>query len=235
MKQPHIDNDFIIKPFNGGVKFLRPNAGTAGMATFADMMSLSSDVCLIGRNVTAVYMNEPAVIRTGMVSLKDCLGKSIYDVANSETAHVITEHQQNTFRKKSLQIIEYDFQCKHAALIHHCLLFSTLWYQENNELGGILDLAVVSDRDNLPLSLANLMKLGLLNYSFNPAEVIQPLNLSRRETQCIELLKDGNTSKQIALQLDLSPRTIDHYLENCMNKLNVSTRAELVSEYLRRL
>lgn len=235
MKTLATDKDYIIKPFNGGVKLARPNVANDGMTTFNDLMALTSDVCVIEQNAKAVYMNDPAVIRSGRASLKDCLGTTIFDVAKAETAHTITAHQKNTLRSKALQILEYDFHCKNDALVYRCLLFSMLWYRENNEYGGMLDLAIVSGRDNLAESLSKLTKLGLLNHTDHFSQLVKPHQLSKREIQCIESLTKGLTSKQIGLQLNLSPRTVDHYLESCMNKLNVATRAELVAEYLRRI
>jgi DNA-binding CsgD family transcriptional regulator len=53
------------------------------------------------------------------------------------------------------------------------------------------------------------------------------LTLSKREKQCLVLLKDGHTYRAIALALGLSERTIEHYLESVKNKLNLETRTEL--------
>lgn len=53
------------------------------------------------------------------------------------------------------------------------------------------------------------------------------LTLSKREKQCLVLLKGGHTYHAIGLALGLSERTIEHYLESIKNKLNLETRTEL--------
>jgi len=53
------------------------------------------------------------------------------------------------------------------------------------------------------------------------------LTLSKREKQCLILLKDGHTYHTISLALELSERTVEHYLESVKNKLNLETRPEL--------
>lgn len=53
------------------------------------------------------------------------------------------------------------------------------------------------------------------------------LTLSKREKQCLVLLKDGRTYHTIGLALGLSERTVEHYLESVKNKLNLETRTEL--------
>lgn len=53
------------------------------------------------------------------------------------------------------------------------------------------------------------------------------LTLSKREKECLSLLKDGHSYHTIGLFLGLSERTIEHYLESVKTKLNLETRAEL--------
>jgi LuxR family quorum-sensing system transcriptional regulator SolR len=51
--------------------------------------------------------------------------------------------------------------------------------------------------------------------------------LSKRQTDCLEYLLKGMTLKQIAKQLSLSPRTVEHYLKAIKVKYNVQSRADL--------
>lgn len=53
------------------------------------------------------------------------------------------------------------------------------------------------------------------------------LTLSKREKQCLALLKEGHSYSTIGLKLGLSERTVEHYLESVKNKLNLETRTEL--------
>lgn len=52
-------------------------------------------------------------------------------------------------------------------------------------------------------------------------------HLSSREKQCLMLLKTGLTHAAIGLELSLSPRTVEHYLESVKNKLGITSRSEL--------
>lgn len=58
--------------------------------------------------------------------------------------------------------------------------------------------------------------------------------LSTREKECIKLLVKGKSTKEIATLLGLSPRTVEHYLENIKNKFNCLYKNELffISEQL---
>ncbi len=56
------------------------------------------------------------------------------------------------------------------------------------------------------------------------------ISLTRRETTCLTLLMDGLSSKQIADVLSLSKRTIENNINRIMDKFNVSSRIQLLSQ-----
>lgn len=53
------------------------------------------------------------------------------------------------------------------------------------------------------------------------------LLLSRRERECLALLRKGHSCAMIASLLELSQRTVEHYIESVKNKLGLESRAEL--------
>ncbi|MBA2649585.1 MAG: helix-turn-helix transcriptional regulator [Legionella sp.] len=57
-------------------------------------------------------------------------------------------------------------------------------------------------------------------------------NLTSRQYDCLYYLARGMTIKEIALQLKLSARTVEHYLEAIKDKLNCRTRSELIRVFL---
>jgi HD-GYP domain-containing protein (c-di-GMP phosphodiesterase class II) len=54
---------------------------------------------------------------------------------------------------------------------------------------------------------------------------LAPTTLSERELQVLRLLATGQTNKQIAVQLGISPRTVQHHTIHVYEKLCVDTRA----------
>lgn len=54
-----------------------------------------------------------------------------------------------------------------------------------------------------------------------------------REREIAAMLVDGKTSKLIARQLELSPRTVEMYRAKLMRKLNASSASELINKLLR--
>ncbi|MNR68626.1 Transcriptional regulatory protein FixJ [compost metagenome] len=51
----------------------------------------------------------------------------------------------------------------------------------------------------------------------------------------LRLVADGLSSKEIAKELDVSPRTIEAHRANLFNKLGVNSLAELIRFYLKAL
>ena len=54
--------------------------------------------------------------------------------------------------------------------------------------------------------------------------------LSKRQVECLYYLVRGMTLKQIGKTLKLSPRTVEWYLEIVKNKLNCSTKLDLINK-----
>jgi DNA-binding CsgD family transcriptional regulator len=84
------------------------------------------------------------------------------------------------------------------------------------------------------------LQLGLLTASEHlanpfltlPGKKFGHVYLSTRESQCLHFFAKGKTAKMIAGILKLSPRTVEHYLENAKIKLNASSKAELIDIFL---
>jgi DNA-binding CsgD family transcriptional regulator len=54
--------------------------------------------------------------------------------------------------------------------------------------------------------------------------------ISKRESQCLALLSQGKTAKEIAKKLDISHRTIETYYDKMREKTHSNTRMELLGK-----
>jgi DNA-binding NarL/FixJ family response regulator len=61
--------------------------------------------------------------------------------------------------------------------------------------------------------------------SSTPVLPSHPDGLTRREVEVLRLLAEGRTDAQVAEQLVISPRTVNHHLTSIYRKIQVSTRA----------
>jgi two-component system, NarL family, nitrate/nitrite response regulator NarL len=58
---------------------------------------------------------------------------------------------------------------------------------------------------------------------------VSAVELSKRETEVLELLAAGLTNREVAGRLDISVRTAEFHRDNIRAKLDASSRAELVA------
>ena len=57
--------------------------------------------------------------------------------------------------------------------------------------------------------------------------------LSEKEYEIIQLLSMGMTSKEIAVRMEISPKTVDAYRRQIMDKLDINSVAELIKHAIR--
>jgi len=100
------------------------------------------------------------------------------------------------------------------------------------KIAGIICIAIQLDSDELfqtvladDKSLDTKSKLYL-------SDAIASFNLTKRQKECVYYLARGMSIKQIASALNLSPRTVEHYLEAAKDKLDCHTRAQLIEKVL---
>lgn len=55
-------------------------------------------------------------------------------------------------------------------------------------------------------------------------------HLTFREHQILELVAVGWSAKQIALDINIAPRTVERHIENVRLKLNARNRAHLITQ-----
>lgn len=91
---------------------------------------------------------------------------------------------------------------------------------------AVLDVA----RGGAPLSRA--VARQVLHH-FKPTPTTQAGLLSERERQVLEGMVDGLSDKQVAARLDLAAGTVRTHVQNIYRKLQVSSRAELLSRHAR--
>jgi DNA-binding NarL/FixJ family response regulator len=95
------------------------------------------------------------------------------------------------------------------------------------ELFGALD-AVLRGEGHISSLMAQELKGAWINLFRNQKILSPDNNLSVREREVLKMVAEGASNKQIADDLHISVRTVDHHRAKIMEKLNLKSAAELV-------
>lgn len=103
----------------------------------------------------------------------------------------------------------------------------------NKKIIGIIGLSfVIDDQLIIDLNQFDMLRINGTKDGFSPAasicKKVQSKVLTNRQKQCLHYLVKGYAIKEIAAELNLSPRTIGHYLDAIKDKLDCNSRAELI-------
>ena len=74
----------------------------------------------------------------------------------------------------------------------------------------------------------------LLGSQLSEAASISPAGLSPRHVQTLQRLLEGDSEKQIALRLGVSPNTVHVYVKGLYRHFDVSSRGELLARFVRK-
>lgn len=82
------------------------------------------------------------------------------------------------------------------------------FYDTNGKLAGVIGISQYINK----ISLSKLLDFGL----------------TKRQIECLFHLVEGKTAREIAYLLNISRRTVEHYIECIKDKLNCRTKSELI-------
>lgn len=111
------------------------------------------------------------------------------------------------------------------------LSFKNPWYSRAGTLLGISGVSILLNAEE---QITNAQYSEELNHFLETLQLTyykkNNYNLTPRQKECLKYLTKGMTIKQIANQLSLSHKTVEHYLETVKLKLNCANRHELIKK-----
>lgn len=92
--------------------------------------------------------------------------------------------------------------------------------------------AVLANHIYLSPKLSDIAIKGYINYSLSSSNSVSS-SLSFRECEVLQLLAEGNSTKEIAAQLCVSVKTVETHRQHIMGKLDIYSVAELTKYAIR--
>ncbi len=189
------------------------------------------NIYIIDNKSQMIDANEHSARTMGFDSPKTTIGKSVFDIAKRSSAQQVHHNDLKVFKSKKTEIIEEELFRSDGECLQTLSIKSPLYDEQDNVI-GILGCSIVIGLHSLAASLSSITSLGLLK---SPPTYINKnqIYLSRRENECLILVVQGKTAREIAILLDLSKRTVEHYIENIKIKYNVGKKSELIEKVIK--
>lgn len=198
------------------------------MIKIQDLLELPFNVNVYMKDIKGVYQecNITQAENFGVTNIDDVIGKKetqLHPVKNDcflcreNDLEVVTTGKPKIFiepitfiNKPTINMISYKIPC----------------YNNAGKIIGVFgvsspkDIPLVSST-GIPISDANVLQSSLTS------------KVTKREKECLDYLMKGLTAKHIARKLNLSPRTIEFYIENMKKKFDCSNRTQLIAKALK--
>lgn len=237
-KSNYISSEKLILSFHNGIKLVDPGNNSCLGYTVADVLKLPINVYFMDLHSKIKDINEYTLSSCGFDSKKSAMGNTTAIVATKETAEFEFRHDQEVLKSGQHCIKEEYYHRLADDIDFPSIAIKLPWYDQHNNVKGIFGCSITMGkytRCSLAEALTAITRIGLLTQTLPPNKILPGkylgnIYLSQRQNECLQLLLQGKTSKQIGRILELSHRTVEYYFEHIKTKLGVFSKAGLIEK-----
>lgn len=231
MNEIDVSDELQIIRFANGIKLQRSSQSITNNFTVSDILKLPFQVYFENTEHSTVKSNEIYADVNGFVSLQECIGERWYKPFKYKTILPTLKNDKEVIYKNKYIIVEESGLRLDETEVH-TLSIRMPWYNIENKIIGLFGFSISMGKAPLASSLLEIANLGLLNSGNKIENAIgaeyNNVYLSKQQLICAKLLLKGMTAKEIANYLNLSPRTIESYIDVIKNKLGCHNKTELI-------
>lgn len=197
------------------------------------LMNLHSEITAFNQQTKKIALNDESVNK---IFKRDVSHFSI-----QRSAADSLQHDQQVLKYETILIRDEEYIRKDGVFFYDLAVKMPCYDAEKRKV-GIFGFCLVNYHAQYATSLLKgieaLQATGLFpflqknNLHAKVIDLMHQYNLTKRELECLYYLNLGYTIKIIANKMNLSPRTIESYLENIKYKLNVRYKLDLM-EFVR--
>lgn len=238
-----MSDELLIQRHNKGIRLVKPienqrsdyiNGLSLDIAT---LFKLPLNIFFVNNESIALKVNETTTRVCGVMSPKDCIGKTMHAVAKKEAAEFCLRHDQNVIKMNKLIISEVPLVLLNETT-NQIISFKFPWYNADDKVIGVFGCSFkigCSNSPSLSEALTLISNMGILPSnnlsnidSYMPGTKLGDVYLSKRESECLHHMVRGKSIKAIANKLGLSAKTVENYINRIKFKLGVSYKSELI-------
>lgn len=198
--------------------------------TSANVYSKDNNGCYLGSNQAMLSVNN-------IQSEQEIIGATDYDLTWKEQASALMKNDQEVIQtnkaKTYIEPVYLNGKILHCYLSHKAPLRTSL-----GKVIGVFGLSFLLEDENSLITTLNEMSpfansgLSKQIQQAGTQLFVRGNHLTKRQIDCLYYLVKGMTIKKIANTLNLSPKTVEHYLDAVKVKLNCRNRTELIATAL---
>jgi len=198
---------------------------------------LTSDyIDVYWKNTEGAYLgvSEQFLHFSNMHSYDEVIGKTDAELIWRNQASTMMKNDQEVIRTKQNRIY-VESALSHDGKINQFLSLKRPFHSTAGKLIGTYGLSVLLNEKTNIHSALDMVSCIIDPFNLRKNKLIAPTsthNLTPQQFKCLLHLVKGMTIRQIATTLELSPKTVEHYLDAVKTKLNCSSRSELISKAL---
>lgn len=238
--------ELLITPRSRGVSLIRPLQKEHSQPYFriGQVLNFPCNVYFLNTESIIQNINEHSAHSCGYHSIRDAIGRTVFDVLPNEEAINLTRIDKEVLRTNHVKICDDTMTGKDGTRMQFLTIKSPVYHPRNNNIIGVFGCSVLLGQHPIAESIALMTQLGLL-YPTHRAQInrnttsasheasINSYNyyLTKRELEVLSHLTRGKTAKEIGHRLNISFRTVQHHIENIKSKTNSLSKSELIDKF----
>ncbi len=238
----NLSHELILQPFNNGLMLVDPQKHSAqpNPCSLGSLQKKHFHAYIYDMNHQFCFVNENFFKSGRVLSNKCIVNKNLKKIFPNE-GEMLTQNNNTVLTHHQAKMFDETILSEKHQLQPFFSLKIPLY--KDNHLAGVFGFSLLLGETSLANTLQEITHLGLLNSFLKNSEnnyfkkltygnKFEKIFLTERQSQILHLTIRGKSSKEIAKQIGLSYRTVQHYLDTIKMKFNVSSKSELISKVL---
>lgn len=233
-----VSQELKVHRYGNGLKLVKPNFKNKDYSrdewytdhTVSSLLKIPCGIYFEDMNGVIQQLNEYNAEQCDLDSPYQAIGKPYFSAFTSKTTQLLLKNDSVVLKNEKMQIFEETMIHNKDDLTYQVLSVKMPWYNDKNKLIGLFGCSINLGKDSLAESLTLITKIGFLvpENLLVKKNSINVAHLSNQQRKCSTYLLAGLTIKEIATRMKLSPRTVEHYIDNMKSKFKCHNKTELI-------
>ena len=243
-----IHPELLIEPYHNGVRLIKPDARSSNLVSIDNVFSMPLIIYFVNGDDTFIDANHLTRVTNipnneGYYSHTDLIDLPFNSIFCKKTTKMLGDHNRQVLSNNKATIFdEIGFRIDELHLATISFKFPV--YNSRNDpvaifgISALLNNSLYPEAEPLSKALDRIINTGLISKAFKENLIFNSVDniyLTKQEIRCLKLLITGKSFRLIGNALKLSPRTVEHYIENIKHKLNVKTKADLIEKVIQQI